>query len=399
MKAGKKILITGAGIAGPACAYWLQHYGYSVVIAEKAKALRDGGQNIDIKGAGQLIIKKMGIVEKIIAKNTMEQGQRYIDAAGKLVAAFPKGAFGSLTADFEILRGDLATIMFDATRDTCEYRFQTFVTGLEETAHAISVRFNDGSVEDFEFVICAEGIGSTTRDMVLPDQTHFRYLGAYLSFFKIPRRPEDDNWVKTVNGIGGTFINVRPGQGEETTVLVTFPRKDPDISANDFAARRELLIQALRGRGTLADRIIEELDAVRDFYFGPMSQVQASTWSKGRFVMLGDAAHCPTAFTGEGTPLALVGAYVLAGEIRQNTTYSDAFITYEKLVRPYVEASQKQISPLLIRLIHVKSPLGILFMRLIQKFLASGIVQKLLKPSDAKREINVAKDFDLPTYS
>jgi 2-polyprenyl-6-methoxyphenol hydroxylase-like FAD-dependent oxidoreductase len=247
-------------------------------------------------------------------------------------------------------------------------------------------------------VICAEGVSSPTRGKVLGRETHFRYLGAYMSFFKIPRRPEDDNWAHTVNGVGGTFITLRPGGETETTVLATFPRKDDDVSGEDPAARRRLLRQALDGRGTVADRIIEGLDAVQDFYFGPMSQVRATTWSKGRFVMIGDAAHCPTPFTGEGTALALVGAYVLAGELSRADTYAEAFTAYERLVRPYAQASQDQLSPGVIRLVHVKSALGIWLTRLVQRTIASRIVQRLLKPSPRQRERRVAEDFTFPTY-
>jgi 2-polyprenyl-6-methoxyphenol hydroxylase-like FAD-dependent oxidoreductase len=398
MNIEKKILICGAGVAGPACAYWLHRYGYSVVIVEKAKTIRDGGQNVDIKGAGQRVIKMMGLAEKIQAKDTLEQGQKYLDAHGKVVAVYPKGAVGSLTSDFEILRGDFAQILFEATRDDIEYRFGTYVTGLEEKDGCISATFANGQVEDFAFVICAEGMSSSTRDMVLAEETHFRYLGAYMSFFKIPRRPQDDNWAYTVNGIGGTFIVLRPGNDTETTVLTTFLRQDHDIRRDDFAARRQLLRQALKGRGTVADRIVDDLDAVQDFYFGPMSQVLASAWSKGRVVLLGDAAHCPTPFTGAGTALALVGAYVLAGEVRRGGGYEDAFGAYERLVRPYVEASQSQLTPRFIRLLHVKTRMGIALTHLVQKIFASSPVQKLLRPSDAKREKVVAEDFVFPSY-
>lgn len=399
MKADKKILVCGAGVAGPACAYWLHRYGYDVVIAEKAKALRDGGQNVDIKGVSQQVIRMMGIVDRIEAANTHEQGQKYLDAGGKVVAVFPKGAVGGLTADFEILRGDFAQILFETTQEACDYRFGVSVIGLAESDDAIEVTFDDGSTEKFAMVICAEGIGSATRQMVLADQTHFRYLGAYMAFFNIPRRPEDDDWAWTVNGVGGTFITLRPGNDHQTTVLMTFLHKEHDVTSDDVAGRRELLLRALQGRGTIADRIRAELGSVRDFYFGPMSQVQASTWFKGRFVMIGDAAHCPTPFTGQGTALALVGAYVLAGEIKRGASHAEAFAAYERLVRPYVEASQKQLSPLFIRVLHVKTGFGIALTRAVQKFFASSVVQRLLKPSDAKHARDVAEDFVLPDYS
>ncbi|MBP7334237.1 FAD-dependent monooxygenase [Niveispirillum sp.] len=246
MKTDKKILICGGGIAGPACAYWLHRYGYSVVIAEKATSFRDGGQNVDIKGAGQQVIKMMGLAEAIEARNTLEQGQKYLDAAGKLVATFPKGALGTLTSDFEILRGDFARVLFDATKDNCEYRMGTFVTHLEDKDTGMVATFANGDVEAFELVICAEGMSSSLRKLVLAEQTRFRYLGANMAFFKIPRRPEDDNWAWTVNSVGGTFITLRPGNDTETTVLITFLRKDHDIAGENTAARKELLIVPCR---------------------------------------------------------------------------------------------------------------------------------------------------------
>lgn len=399
MQASRKILICGAGIAGPTCAYWLQKYGYSVVIVERASALRDGGQNVDIKGAGQQVIDMMGLSEKIEAKNTQECGQKYLDAAGNVIAVLPKGSFAGLTSDYEILRGDFSQVLFEATKDSCEYRFGRFVTHLEEKDTCVSVTFDNGDTEDFEFVICAEGISSATRDLVLSAETHFRYLGAHMSFFKIPRHPEDDKWAYSVNGSGGTFITLRPGNEKEVTVLLTFLKKDFYNKGYDPVTRRSLLRQALDGRGTVAARVGAELDAVDDFYFGPMSQVQVSTWSKGRFVLLGDAAYCPTPFTGAGTALALVGAYVLAGEIKKRTHHTEAFESYEKLVRPYVEASQQRLSPRRIRLIHVKTWFGISLTHLAQKFVASDVVQKRLRPSAEKRARNIADDFVFSDYS
>jgi len=398
MKRSKKILICGGGIAGPACAWWLTKYGFSVVVVEKATAFRDGGQNVDVKGAGQQVINLMGLTEQIEARNTLECGQKWLDAAGEVVAVFPKGGFGSLTSDFEILRGDFARVLFDATRSTCEYRFGTSVVGIEEREDDVCATFADGSTEEFELVICADGLSSSTRDLALAQETRLRYLGAYMAFFKIPRRPEDDFWACSVNGIGGTMINLRPGGPTETTVLITFLANEPDPKRPSTVSRRDMLRAALEGRGTVADRIVGELGTVQDFYFGPMSQVQASTWSKGRLVLLGDAAHCPTPFTGKGTALALVGAYVLAGEIKKCSTHTKAFQTYESILRPYAERSQQELSPRLIRLMHVKTRFGISVARIVQRFFASAMIQSLLKPSTAAKARKIDEDFALPVY-
>jgi 2-polyprenyl-6-methoxyphenol hydroxylase-like FAD-dependent oxidoreductase len=394
----KRILICGAGVAGPACAWWLSKYGFSVVIVEKAAALRDGGQNVDVKGAGQQVIALMGLTEQIEAHNTQECGQKWLDARGKVVAVFPKDGFGSLTSDFEILRGEFARVLFEATRSAAEYRFGVSVVGLEEHLDGVRVTFDDGSTDEFALVVCADGLSSLTRSLVLARETRLRYLGAYMAFFKIPRCPEDDLWACSVNGIGGTMINLRPGGPTETTVLITFRMDEPDSRATSALSRRDVLRTALVGRGTLANRIVGELDAVQDFYFGPMSQVQASTWSKGRVVLLGDAAYCPTPFTGKGTALALVGAYILAGEIKNRESHSAAFQAYEHLLRPYAERSQRELSPRLVRLMHVKTWFGIAIARGLQRFFGSAPMQRMLKPDDAARKRKVSKDFVLPRY-
>ncbi|WP_402718335.1 FAD-dependent monooxygenase [Janthinobacterium rivuli] len=398
MEQTKKILICGGGIAGPACAWWLSRYGYSVVLVEKAGALRDGGQNVDVKGAAQQVIKRMGLTEQVEARDTLECGQKWLDAASKVVAVFPKGSIGGLTYDFEILRGDFARILFDATRGTCDYRFGTSVSGVEEIENGVRATFANGTAEDFALVICADGVSSPTRDLALAAETRMRYLGAYMAFFNIPRRPEDDFWACSVNGIGGTMINLRPGGLTHTTVLMTFPAAEPGLRSPTAPSPREMLRAALVGRGKVADRIIAELDNVQDFYFGPMSQVQASTWSKGRLVLLGDAAHCPTPFTGKGTALALVGAYVLAGEIKRCATHTEAFEAYERILRPYAERSQRELSPRLIRLMHVRTRFGIAIAHLLQRCFGSALIQSLLQANATSKARRIDEDFTLPIY-
>ncbi|MBU8819417.1 FAD-dependent monooxygenase [Mycolicibacterium goodii] len=397
MQATRRILICGGGVAGPTCAFWLQKYGYSTVVVEKANELRDGGQNVDIKGAGQTVISRMGLSENIEAKNTGECGQKYLDATGRVIAVLPKGSLGTLTNDFEILRGDFAQVLYDVTKDGCEYRFGRSVTALEQKPHCVSVTFDNDETEDFELVICAEGFHSSTRETVMPLQARLRYLGAYMAFFKIPRRPGDDKWARTVNGIGGTFITLRPGNETETTALVTFLRDDGDMHS-DARDKKATLSGALIGRGTVADRILSDLESIDDLYFGPMSQVKCARWSQGRFVLLGDAAFCPTPFTGSGTALALVAAYTLAGEIKRGADHVQAFAAYERLMRPYVERAQNQLSPRRIRLLHPRSRWGVQLTHVAQRLLASRAVQNRFLQSAAMRAPAITDDFVFADY-
>jgi 2-polyprenyl-6-methoxyphenol hydroxylase-like FAD-dependent oxidoreductase len=397
MKLKNKILICGGGIAGPACAHWLQKYGYSIVIVEKASGLRDGGQNVDIKGAGQYVLHKMGLAEDVEAKNTRERGVKFQDTSGRVFATFPRGAFAGLTEDVEILRGDLAHILHSSVKDVCEYRFGTYVTALLDTAEGMVASFNTGEEEVFDVVIAADGLGSSTRAMVLAEETSFRYLGAHMAFFDIPRRSGDDGWAMSSLG-GGMAVFLRPGKSGHTTVLTTFLAEET-LHRGTPAEQRSALAEALTGRGALADRVRSELASVSDFYFGPMSQVNVARWWKGRAVLLGDAGYCPTPFTGKGTALALVGAYLLAGEIKRSATLIQAFANYEQLLRPYVEASQNQLSARSIRMMHPSSPGGAWITRQALKVLASRPVQFLFRPTPDKRKKAIAEDFVFPDYT
>lgn len=83
------VLISGAGIAGPVCAYFLSKAGIRTTIIERAPELRKAGQQIDIRGAGLEAIKRMGVDEAIRSKTTKEAGLEFVDANGKACASFP----------------------------------------------------------------------------------------------------------------------------------------------------------------------------------------------------------------------------------------------------------------------------------------------------------------------
>ncbi|MET4897526.1 FAD-dependent monooxygenase [Sphingomonadaceae bacterium jetA1] len=390
MNESRKVLISGASIAGPALAYWLSRFGDKVTVIERSKNFQSGGQNVDIEGPGQQVIKMMGLEEKIEAKNTREKGVEFVGGSGKPYARLLKGAVGSLTSAYEILRGDLARILYDETKDDCDYRLGTSIAALSQQDDGVSVTFNDGSIERFDLVVSAEGIGSSTRRLVMEDDIRFRYLGVYASYFRIPKRPEDKDWSQIYHGKHGCFMVVRPGNDTDITVLVTFPRKQFDAREVVGVAQKAMLRDALQGAGGPADRILANLDHDPDFYLGPMSQVIGSTWSKGRFVLTGDAAWCPSAYTGQGTPLALIGAYILAGELKKQPTHTVAFESYERLMRPYL-SSGRTISPGLIRLLHPKSRLGIGMVRTAERALASGFAQFVFRrfSSDVDQPFNL----------
>ncbi|WP_276592102.1 FAD-dependent monooxygenase [Komagataeibacter melomenusus] len=288
-------------------------------------------------------------------------------------------------------------MLYDATRDDCDYRFGTTITALQQHDDGVSVTFNNESTEKFDLVVSAEGVGSSTRWLVMEGDIRFRYLGVYACYFRIPRSSEDTDWAQIYNGKGGSCMLLRPAHDNDTTVFVSFLRKQFEASDVDGVARRKMLRDALQGAGGPADRILANLDYDPDFYLGPMSQVIGSTWSKGRFVLTGDAAYCPSAYTGQGTPLALIGAYILAGELNKQPAHTVAFESYERLMRPFV-ASGRTVRPGFIRLIHPKSRLGIGMLRTVGKTLSSAFAQSIFRRFGGSDDKPPKGDLILPKY-
>lgn len=395
MKSEKKVLISGVSIAGTALAFWLQKDDYSITVIERSTVFRTGGQNVDIEGPGQEVIKLMGIEDKVETMNTREEGVQLLNNSSKVIASLP--SVGSLTSSYEILRGDLANIMYDETKANCEYRFGITITSINQNESKIFVTFSDGTKDEFDFVFCTEGVSSNTRKMVMDENIRYKYIGLYAAYFRIPNRAEDGEWASIYNGKGGSFILVRPVYNRDTTVLVNFRRKQFDTRDIDLPEQKRMLREALAGAGGLADRVLEDLDYDQDFYLGPYSQIIASNWSKGRFILLGDAAYCPSALTGQGTPLSLTGAYVLAGELRKHQTYTEAIQEYEKIMRPYVDSGRTFFVNYL-RYLYPKSSFGISILRSIAVFLSSKFMQRIFRLFGGGNDTSSYGGFVLPKY-
>jgi len=222
----KKILITGASIAGPTLAYWLNRYGFSVIVAERAPEPRLGGQNIDVKGPAKEIAIKMGIEDIIRKKNTTERGIRWVNGENKTLAEFPKESSLSMTQELEILRGDLVQILYEHTRDDVEYRFDEYISNLKQSAKDVEVTFSSGRLESFDLVIAAEGIGSTTRKLAFGHQPEFNYLGLYTAYVTINKAASDSSWARWRNAAKGIVFLLRPDNYGSTRASITFTAEE-----------------------------------------------------------------------------------------------------------------------------------------------------------------------------
>lgn len=336
------VLISGAGVAGPALAYWLRRAGFSPTVVERAPAPRDGGQAVDIRGAAIDVAARTGILDEVRQARTQTRGMSYVNSAGKRLASM-NAAFGVIDeADVEIVRGDLARILYEATRDDVEYIFEDSITGISEHADAVEVTFGRAPSRAFHLVAGTDGLHSNVRAAAFgPESRFIHHLGLYLAVFTLPNDLGLDRWqlVHAVPGKSVTVTSARDNTEARAIFFFASPRLDYDH--RDVAQQQAILADAFAGEGWEVPRLLAGMREARDFYFDSTSQIQMDSWSAGRVVLIGDAGYCPSPLSGQGTSLALVGAYVLAAELASAGDHRAAFARYQELMTDFVAQNQQ----------------------------------------------------------
>ncbi|HXH33743.1 MAG TPA: FAD-dependent monooxygenase [Plantibacter sp.] len=377
-----RVLISGASIAGPALAFWLNRYGWDTTVVERAAALRDGGQNIDIRGAAREVLRRAGLEDAAREATTGELGTRFVGDAGETIAEFPvtDSDTDGATAEVEILRGDLARIFVDRTESSTDYRYGDRITVLEDDGARVRVSFEHADEEDFDLVIAADGIRSTTRDLAFGHEAVVRSLGLEMTYLTIPRDDSDVPWWLWYSGVGGRSITLRPDRHGTTRAVLTEVTKDRGDGVvserRDAEAQRRHLHARFADLPWQATRILDAMDNVDDIYYESIGQVRSPRWASGRVALLGDAAWCASPVSGMGTSLSIVGAYVLAGELASHVHHRDAFLGYERIMRPYVEQAQS-LPPGTPQLANPTSRAGVGVFRTVLRAAASKPAKKL----------------------
>ncbi|KUM69124.1 FAD-dependent monooxygenase [Streptomyces griseorubiginosus] len=340
----RKVLVSGAGISGPALAYWLHRTGFEVTVVEKAGASRAPGYPIDIRGTATEVVRRMGILPQLRSAHVDSPRCTFLDAEGGTVASLASHAVvGSVQGqDLEVRRGDLAALLQARVRDDVEFLFDDSIATLDQSGRGVDITFHSGLRRTYDLVFGADGLHSPTRESVFgPEEQFHRYLGYCFGLFTMPNTFGLSHELMLWNTPGKAAALYAVGDTDRLHAFLTFHRPEPPSAAlRNPEARRALLTTAFAGAGWKVPAIIGAMRDADDLYCDTAGQIRMPHWSSGRVALVGDAAYAPSFLTGQGSSLALVGAYMLAHALAAHRDHTAAFAAYERDLRAFVSVNQ-----------------------------------------------------------
>ncbi|MBW0517689.1 hypothetical protein O181_057404 [Austropuccinia psidii MF-1] len=367
-----RVLISGAGIAGTTLAFWLSKAGIPVTVLERYKEFRKEGQTVDVRQEALQILEWMGLQKAVMSLCTKEAGLKIVDSQNTAWASFPKSKDeNGYTQKVEILRSSLAKLIFNSCQNNIEYKFGATIDSIEETEDAVRVTLDgDETVFEYDMIVLAEGLLSRNRAKVFKEDIRAPLVrfDVYAIIFSYEQGSTDNDWARVYHMPKRRVLAVRPDGFSKVRAIAAYchPSEATRLIASaktSPAQQKEHFIKLFKGSGWESDKIMEGLRKADDMHIYEVAQVKANTWSKGRVVLLGDSAYCPSAATNMGTTAAIVGSYMLASKIiKHKSDYQRAFSAYETTLRPWINDVQR-ISPGFPALFFPDSILGVYLLR------------------------------------
>ena len=335
------VLISGASVAGPALGYWLSKAGWDVTIVEQAPRLREGGYAVDFRGHIHLdLLERMGVLAQLQARDTGGSAMRFVDVDGRTRLHLPTDFAGG---DLEIRRADLSRVLCDSSNGNIEFIFGDAIKSLDDVGAAVEITFENAPPRRFDFLVGADGIHSHTRHLAFGKSAKFEhYLGYFIATWDAPGVEGAFDETTLFNVPGRVAAITPPGRdGLPFGAMCLFASPELSYRRDDTAFQVNVVKRAFAGVGWRVPELLSALDPACEIFFGPLTRADVPNWSKGRVVLLGDAAWGAT-LGGMGTGAAIVGAYVLAGELSSSPEdHAAAFSRYQQRLEAYVRKCQE----------------------------------------------------------
>jgi 2-polyprenyl-6-methoxyphenol hydroxylase-like FAD-dependent oxidoreductase len=340
-----EVLVSGAGIAGCTLAYWLTRSGHSVTVVERGGSLRTSGSPVDVRGPAVDVADRMNIAARLREASIRLSGMTLLESSGRRVARVDIAALRSSVApkDIEIARGDLARILYEASANDADYIFDDSVKALTQIDVGVEVTFERARPRQFNIVIGADGLHSTVRRLAFGAEAEFvRHAGLYAATIALPKSYNSDGEMFLLNA-PGKLAALHPCQGAPLAYFVFWHPEIPKFDYIDLDQHKQILKSTFAGIGWRVPAFLDEVRVARDMYFDAVARVDVANWARGRIALLGDSSSCVSLF-GDGSTLAIAGAYELAKALTESPTDPQAaFSRYQAVHGKFVASKQKNL--------------------------------------------------------
>lgn len=345
----KRVLISGGGIAGLTLAYFLKENGFEPVVVEKANSLRDGGYMIDFFSSGVYVIEQMGLLEILKERDHGSSIVKQYTDKGKKSMTLNISAFRDLQKGklFNFLRTDLVDILYQKVKDNIEIRYSTSIVRVEEEDTAVVVTFDNGNQEKFDLLIGADGIHSNVRELVFDaDKVEQLFLGYYVAALEhnVPLEIKKEEVLSmTIPKRQVMTYTIDESNLEHNSSVFVF-KTEKRLPFMKHSEQVKLLKNKFETFVSPVPEILKTAANSEKIYFDEVAQIRIKgNWSRGRTVLIGDAAYCVTLLSGQGASMAMTGAYLLAQKlIASNGAYETAYHDFEQELRPLIDSLQKK---------------------------------------------------------
>jgi len=345
-----RVLISGAGVAGPTLAFWLLHHGMEPTLVENAPCLQTGGYIIDFWGVGFDIADRMGLLQRIRQQGYVMQEVKIVNPSGKRISGFPVKSLSRVVQAryISLARSALSASIYQAIEGKVATIFGDSIISIEQDAQGVRAKFESGISRDFDLVIGADGLHSRVRELAFGPQSQFeKYLGYKVAAFEVEGYRPRDELVYVMFTEVGQQVGRFTMRGDRTMFLFIFAAPETEeADINDIRVQKALLRKRFGKSGWECPQILDALDGVDELYFDRVSQIfmgpEAGSWTRNRESLVGDAASCVSLLAGQGCSLAMAAAYILAGELhRAAPDFATAFARYQEKFAPFVLQKQR----------------------------------------------------------